>query len=525
MLPKGMMRIERGGRSALAGAALVLAVFAVAMAAPAGAQQEDPWRLSLDEAVELAKRNNPAYLQVLERISAAEWGVREAYASFLPSVNASTGMQYVGAGTQRFGIFTGEDIGAGSTDYYLSDYALSLDYRLSGATLFNLSSARADRDAAHARRRAAEYDLEFNVTRQYLAAVRARDAVEVTQRQLDRAEESYELASARAEAGAVPGTDAKQAEVERGRAEVALIQAENDYRVQVLGLLEQIGVLTNRPVVLVSSFDVFEPEWSQGELVARALESHPQLRSFNAAESARRAGLREARTSYLPSVSASATWSGFTRELGNTDFILGQARSSIERRRESCQFFNQIAQGLDGPLEGYPTDCSTASFVLTDEEESQILQRNDVFPFDFQRQPVSLGFRVSLPLFQGFTRQRQVEEAEVQARTATQDRRAEELRLRTVVTTAHGSLASTHRVVEIEARNREVATEQLELARERYRMGAAPFLELLDAQSSMATAERDYLNAVYDFHQALAQLEQASGQDLRQARASDEEER
>ncbi len=486
-------------------------------------QQEQPWRLSLDEAVELAKRNNPTYLQVQEQVSAASWGVREAYASFLPSVNTSAGLQYVGAGTQRFGIFTGADIGAGTTDYYLSDYSLSLNYQLSGATFFNLASSRADKRAATASVRAAEYNLEFNVTQQYLTALRARDAVEVARRQVERAEENYELATARAEAGAVPGTDAKQAEVERGRAQVALIQAENDYRVQRLILLERIGVPSARPLVLVSEFEVFEPEWGQEELVGRALDAHPQLRSFEATERARKASLRQSQSSYLPSLSLNANWSGFTRELGNTDFILNQARNSIQSNRQSCQFFNQIARGLEGPLEGYPRDCEGDRFRLTDAEERQILERNDVFPFQFQEQPISLGFRISLPVFQGFTRQRQVEQAEVQARTASHNRRAEELRLRTAVTTAHGNLMSAHEVVEIERRNREVAAEQLELARERYRMGAAPFLELLDAQSSMATAERDYLTALYDFHQALAQLEQASGQELRRDRVSDDE--
>jgi len=517
-----MDRTKKKTILALAGAAVAALLLSFT---PLSGQEGGPWRLSLDEAVELAKRNNPQYLQVREQIGAADWGVRSAYANFLPSLTTSAGIQYVGAGAQRFGIFTGEDIGAGTTDYFLSDYSLSLNYQLSGATLFNLSTARADRDAAYARLRAAEYDLQFNVTQQYLAALRSRDAVEVAQRQLDRAEENFELASARRDAGAVPGTDAKQAEVERGRAEVELIRAENDYRVQILALIEQIGVPTDRAVVLVSEFRVFEPEWSQDELVSRALDAHPQLRAFNKAEDARQAGVRQARTQYFPSLSASANWSGFTRELGNTDFLLSQARSSIRGSRQNCEFFNQIARGLEGPLEGYPRNCSADQYVLTDREEQQILQRNSVFPFDFQREPISLNFRISLPVFQGFTRQRQVEQAEVQARTATHDRRAEELRLRTVVTTAHGNLTSAYRVVEIEERNREVASEQLELARERYRMGAAPFLELLDAQSSMATAERDYLNAVYDFHAALAELEQASGQDLREDRVSNEEER
>ena len=60
-----------------------------------------------------------------------------------------------------------------------------------------------------------------------------------------------------------------------------------------------------------------------------------------------------------------------------------------------------------------------------------------------------------------------------------------------------------------------VATEQLELARERYRLGAAAFLELLEAQTSMATAERDYLNALYTFHGAMWRLEEATGLKLR----------
>jgi outer membrane protein len=70
-------------------------------------------------------------------------------------------------------------------------------------------------------------------------------------------------------------------------------------------------------------------------------------------------------------------------------------------------------------------------------------------------------------------------------------------------------------VVEIEEGNREVAAEQLDLAQERYGLGAATFLELLEAQSSVAAAERDFLNARYRFHGALWALEAAVGERLR----------
>jgi outer membrane protein TolC len=60
-----------------------------------------------------------------------------------------------------------------------------------------------------------------------------------------------------------------------------------------------------------------------------------------------------------------------------------------------------------------------------------------------------------------------------------------------------------------------LAEDQLRLARERYRVGAATFLELRDAETVKARADREYLNAVYAFHTGLAQLEAAVGRSLR----------
>src|SRR5207237_695982 len=59
------------------------------------------------------------------------------------------------------------------------------------------------------------------------------------------------------------------------------------------------------------------------------------------------------------------------------------------------------------------------------------------------------------------------------------------------------------------------AAEQLQLATERYRVGSGTFFELLDAQVAALRAETDYVNAVYDYHKALAALEAAVGRPLR----------
>jgi outer membrane protein len=138
-----------------------------------------------------------------------------------------------------------------------------------------------------------------------------------------------------------------------------------------------------------------------------------------------------------------------------------------------------------------------------------------VFPFDFTRDPVGAQLQISLPIFQGFTRERNVEMAKAASLDAEYRARGEELRIKTEIATAYLNLKTAHQSVALETRNRELADEQLRLARERYRLGAASFLELQDAVTIKARADRAYLIAVYLFHESRAALETAVGRNLR----------
>lgn len=486
------------------------------LAAPGAAQETRT--LSLEDAFAMARRNNPTFRQARNDRDAAEWRVREAYAAFLPGASANASARYVAAGQSSFGIFTAGDVGVGSTPYYLSDYSLGLNYTLDGSTFFGVPGARANRNAVDARIDAARFQLQTSVTRRYLEVLRARDRLEVARAELERAGQNHELASARREIGAATSIAVKRAEVERGRAEVDVLNAESALRTQKLRLVEVLGVPMETDFRLTTSFQVFEPGWTEEELLRMSGTSSPQLNALRAGEKAARADARSATSSYFPQLSLSAGFSGFTRQAGDEDFLVARAEQSVESQRESCQTFNQISAGLSEPLEGHPRNCS--AIRLSDGDVDRILEGNDVFPFDFTESPFSVTMRVSIPVFQGFTRQRRVEEARAAADDARERRRAEELRLRAAVTESVDALKTQARVVEIEERNREAASEQLELTRERYAMGSASFLELQEAEASLATAERDHLDAVYTFHQQLTTLEEAVGRELRRVEES-----
>jgi len=479
--------------------------------AGAGAQQAAT-ELSLEDAIALAKGSNPGFLSTQNDQAAANWQVREAYAQFVPSVDANLTGAWQEAGAQRFGTIVFQDQ---ITDWYFSSYGVQLGMTINGNTIFGVPNARANRRATEAGIAAAEFQLESTVAFQYMAVLRARDAVAVAERRLERARQNRQIVQTRVSTGAAAGTEGTQAEVDLGRAEVELIRAQGSLSQARLLLGEQVGVVVDDNTVLLSEFEVFEPAFSVEGLLDEAMQQHPSLTAFRARESAARASARQASTSqYLPSLRLSAGFSGQAQEALNRDYVIGQAEDRAQSRIDSCEFNNTLHNGLNGGLPGYtPQNCS--QYALDAAGVQAALSANDVFPFDFTSIPARVSATLSIPIFTGFSRERQVSQARNAAEDAEYGRRAEELRLRTAVTSAYENLRSAYRVVEAEARNLALSEEQLLLQQRRYALGAADLLLLMDAQAGLSAAEQGYLNAVYDFHYNLIALEAAVGQPLR----------
>jgi outer membrane protein len=478
------------------------------------AQQPQQGTLTLEDAVTLARRNNPAFLAQKNDAAVADWSVREAYGALLPGASASTSFSYQASGTPRVGFFTGSDLGVTETPaYYISNYTLGVNYSLSGSTLIAPGRAKASRNAVDAGIVAADFGLVAEVTRQYLSVLRAQDGVTLAKQELERAEDNRRLADARVRVGAATPIELKQAEVEKGRAEVTLLQTENLVRTERLRLMQGLGLDMNTDVELTTQFAIADIPWTQEELINAALQAHPNLLAARANQKASDAGVKMARSAYLPTLNMSAGVSGYTREAGSTSSLITQAQQSAVAAREQCEFFNAVAAGSSGPIPGYPQNCPSG--VLTPDVERQIISSNNVFPFNYTREPFAAQLQLSLPIFSGFSRERQVEQAKADAADARYQLRGEELRLRADVATAYLNATTAKQSVALEERNKDLAEDQLRLARERYRVGVAAFLELQDAATIKARADRAYLNAIYSFHESMAALENAVGRSLK----------
>ena len=479
--------------------------------APAGAQVADTTRsavLTLDEAIALAQRNNPQHLQLANDLRAASAAVRSAYGALLPSASLSFSSEYRKEGSQPF---QGLNFST-SSDVYQSSYWLGLSYEISSATFITPRLESARRDAVEAEIVGSSHTLRALVKQDYLAALKSEAQAGLQDTLVRTAEVQLELARARAAVGAGTQLDVTRAEVALGTQQVAALRARNTAEVDKVRLFQRMGVTQPPNVRLSSQFSVTAPTISLDEVIGVARMENPSLRAFRSREKVASLDVRRAQSQYLPSLSLSTGWGGYTQQYTNDRFLVEGQRSQVLQSRAQCFTTDSIRQGAGlSPITGF---CNT-QFTFTPADEEAIRRENDRFPFDFTRQPFSLQARVSLPLFDGFAREQRMQEAQANRDDARHQIRQQELSVTADVTAAYYTLVTAVRASQVQEQNAAKAREELTLTEERYRVGAATFVELAESRASFERAEQDRIAAIYDYHQAWAALENAVGRPLR----------
>ena len=490
---------------------LLLSVWLAVCPALSFSQQAVPARLSLADAIALAREHNPAYRQVLHDRSPAAWGVRTAYSSLLlPTLTASGGIGYSGPGQQRFLTSNFSQ----SVPTLASNYSFALDWTLSGQTLTAPGLKRAQLAAADADVAGAETNLITAVTQQYLTVLQARDNAAVARKQLDRNVEFLKLAQARYDVGRASLIDVRQAQVARGQAEVALLQAETAVQVEKLRLFQQMGVsapVDVATVQLTDSFAVQTPAWQLGDLLKMAEEQNPALKALRQRERAAGWGVKAASATWGPSLSLSASWSGFTQRYTNLDPVIAGVRAGASADSTTCEYQNSAWLNAGQT----PINCAALTGPLLQQQQQALRDQNRAYPFSFTPQPFQARLAISIPLWGNFEQPLQVSQAKAQQQDLAESVRARGLQLQTDVNQAYLVVGTAYRAVAIQDTNRVAGREQLQLATERYRVGSGTFFELLDAEVAALRAESDYIGAVYDYHKAVAALEAAVGRPLR----------
>ncbi|HEV8499541.1 MAG TPA: TolC family protein [Gemmatimonadaceae bacterium] len=462
--------------------------------------------LSLDDAIATAHRNNPAFLQIENLLRNSESTVRQAYAALLPSSSAQFSTRYQQGGTQ---FVQGVALGGSSADSRQSSYSVGLNYFINGSVAFAPRSARASRDASEADIANQAEALRTQVTQQYIAALQSRAQAALQDTLVQTATGQLELANAKMKVGAGTILDVRTAEVAVGQAQVAALTAHNNAQVDKLRLFQLMGVAPDTAAELTTKFAVADPRFSLDSLLDLARKVNPDVAAKKSRQFADEMNVKAAKTQYIPSLSLSTGVGGNSFEYVDPNLLVSQSAASAAAQARSCLSQDSIRTriGLSG--------LTCGSGQLSADQIAAIRASNNQFPFKFNRNPIGVSATLSLPIFNNYQREAQIEAAKVARDNAAYDVRSRNLQLTTEVTQAYLTLVTDAKTVQLQEQNAAKATEELAFAEESYKVGAKTFLDVTTARGTYEQALSARVNAIYEYHKAFAALEGAVGRPLR----------
>ncbi len=430
---------------------------ALAFAPSALAQDATPTTsLSLQDAVERARAASPRLAQTRSLSEASRASVRAAQASRLPQLDALVGytrsshvpeLQITAPGLGTRTLFP--DL----PDAYRARAQVAVPLYTGGRLSASVASAQEQHRAAALDTATAENDLVLETTTAYLSLVMARESDRVLREALLAYEAHLQDARNRLDLGMAARNEVLAVQVERERAELARLQAENAAWVANANLVRLTDLPPGSAVDPTDSFDAppGEPEAAPEALVAAALEARPDLSALRARSRAAEAGVRAARGAYFPQAS----------------FLAGYDYANPNSR---------------------------------------------VLPLEARWQGTwSLGVNVAWTPFDSGRTSAAVAQARAQADALTHLTQDLERRVRLDVGARLADLATARAAVGVAERGLEAARENLRVGRDRYREGVLASSDLLDAETVLLRAGLEHTSARAQVRLALAQLDRALG--------------
>lgn len=332
--------------------------------------------------------------------------------------------------------------------------ALTASYLLFdfGGRAANLEHAEQLLTAANATEDATVQSVFLSAVQAYYTLLSTQAIVESDRISEKSARESLSAAEARYQAGAATPADRLQAKTALSQATLNLIRAEGDERNALGTLANVMGVDPTRDLHLAApgrTLPDLGAEQDIGRLITTARESRPDLQAADARIRADQAGIDAARATGMPTLSLDAT-------------------ASTSRSRIAGIGSSNTRNG-------------------------------------------SIGLTVNVPIFTGFntTYQTRAAEAQLANSIASRDQLANQVALQ--VWQAYQGLRTESQAL-ITANDLVASAEQSEkVSLGRYREGVGSILDLLAAQSALASARQQQVTARYNWNVARFNLVQAIG--------------
>jgi len=440
--------------------------------------------LTLDEAIQLALKQNPSILQQIQELKRQKGLVYQAQAKLLPQLNATANFSSMDSdlvATSRSSssrmnfdllatpagqpLVINPDLVSNaipvSTRRLFNASANSDSWQVvltasqllwdGGATIASRRAAKITEDAAYYTLRDTIDQVVQAVRTQFYQIIQDRALVQVQEESVNLLESQLRDQRSRFEAGTVPQFNVLQAQGSLQNQIPLLIQARNNYRIAQLTLAQTLGIPADRqyatedPLPIAGSLEIAPIKYDLGAALAQARANRPSLKAQRSSILSNVENITVQASGFQPTVTASVG-------------LQQQSAKGTSNLRDTVQGWFLGVQGSWAIFDGFLT-YGKVKEAKAGLEQSKIIYDNAV------RQ-------VELDVATAVSNLRQSEQTVASAQTGVQ-----------------------------------VNQEALRLAAERLSAGTGTQLDVLNAQTQLTTARSTLVQAKYSYITAVTQYQ------------------
>lgn len=402
--------------------------------------------LTVDQALEIAFRNNPDLRIATDAVNKARGVVEESRAMFNPSFNAQIVQMYQGPAVEFANPLTGTTVPIVPSSQNSAQISVFLPLDIFGRLRYGHDIATDQFQISYLSLLATSQQLIAQVKRSYYELLRACGQADAAQAAVNVAALRLKNTEARYKEGTVPKFDLTTAQVDLANLTQNLIAAQSRVNIaqanlnRVLGLPADTPTQVTKSAIPVEMFEVDIPKAAK-----TALERRPEIKIQQRSIALSKTNIALQRTGAKPSLGIS----------GRYDYVSTQAFST-----------------------------SNTSWVA--------------------------AATLSIPVWDGGVTKAKVDQAYADLYSAQDTLTQTEQRISQEVSTAALVLVEAAKRTKTTAENVRLAEEALRLANVRYEAGIAVLVEVTNAESQLTQARFNEVNALYDYAIALAELQRVT---------------
>jgi len=429
-------------------------------------------KISLEDAIVMAKQNNPDYKIAVRRQKADHEKVNQAWGTLLPVIETQASLVRQGADSGFLSM----------TDGQYDIKLVQVKFGINPGMFYNaLQMSRKAYIASTEEVKRIKSEVEFNVIESYFNLILAEEMIAIRKETVKLLQENLKDVTSLYKTGSVPKYELLQAQVQLKSQEPLLLEAENKYRLAQELFNYQLGIdertyVADRAIIEKDSYRVAEHDID--DFVRRvggaALKNRPEIIQLKMKKEIAGHMKNINDSYYLWPTFLVGGYYGFNKALPTvTDAYIPTTNGGI----------------------GY-MDLSRIAGNGKWQPNWQVV--------------VAATYRWSALIPADTTRAQARESREIMKETEEEISKVRRLVVISIKS-SYSNLLTSYQTIYSHRENVEKAREGLRIARESYRAGVIKNSELFGAQVALTQAQAGYINAINTYYQSLAKLRKDIG--------------